>query len=140
MVEPFLEHTDQAGDALVLRTAEAQRLGERLVGGAPHHQGQTRVGYGFRCGADGDHHLARQPSRDGDDAVGERGEPQVRLDARQHDEVVRSAREPCQPELVLRPAGVADVVVVELRRWTFLGEVEERIRVDGGHHGCHPIG
>ena len=89
---------------------------------------RERVGHG----AGGDDDLALRLLDDLEHAVGEGRVAQVGLDAGEHDEVVRAAREAGEAELVERPADVADLVLVELDVRALLREVEERIGVDRG--------
>jgi hypothetical protein len=84
----------------------------------------------LRARADRHHDLAAQAARDGDEAVGERRVPQVRLDAGEDDEVVRLAGEACDPELVRRPADLARRAVVDPHLRALLREVEEGIGID----------
>ena len=87
----------------------------------------------LRRSAERDHHLAPQRAGNGDDAVGERGVAQVRLDAGEQHQVVCVAGEAGDAELVRRATGSAAVVgIVELDQRAFLSEVVERVGVDGG--------
>ena len=131
---------DETGDPLVSRQRQPEGGEQAAIGRAADDQRRPGVGDGVGDRADGHDDLALRLGGDLEHALGERGVAQVRLDAGEHDEIVRCPGEAGEAELVDRPADVTHLVVVELDVGSFLGEVEERVGVDRGHDRCDPVG
>ena len=138
-VQALLQHADQAGDALVLRAAEAERADQPVVRAAAHDMSRPRMRDRFGGCAERHHHLAAERASDGDDRIGEGGVAQVWLDAGEQHHVVCATGESGDTKLVVGPQDLTHVGSVELDLRAFLREVEERVGVDRGNDRCNPV-
>ena len=98
------------------------------------------MGHRFGCCPNSDDHLAAQLLGDCNDAIGKGSVAQVWLDSSKNHQIVRLVGKPSDSKLVGRPLDGSQFGIIEDHQWPFLGEVEERVRIDGRNDGAAAFG